>query len=97
MRRVSNGYDLLQNLLRMLPELKYAVSADIEKFFLQLCAVPIAQHFLRFLRGEPLVHVNVFQHVRHMFTVRDSPTCATFALNQTAPILAKHIPKKLLF
>ena len=97
MRRASNGYHLLQNLTRILPKLKYAVSTDIEEIFLQLCAVPIANIFCVFLRGDFLVHVNVFQHARHMFTVRDSPTCANFALNQTAPVLAKHIPKKLLF
>ena len=35
-------------------------------------------------RDDPTGEVNVYQYTRHIFGARDSPTCAIFALQQTA-------------
>ena len=80
--------DLLQNLLRVLlrfKQHKFAVSADIEGIFLHIGVISAEQPSLRFLWREDLTsEVNVFQYTRHIFGARDSPTCANFALRQTA-------------
>ena len=63
----------------------YAVSADIEGMFSQVGVIPEDRPSLRFLwRDDPATDVAVYQYVRHIFGSRKSPTCANYALQQTA-------------
>ena len=82
------GPDLLQDLLNVLlrfRQYQYAVSADIEGMFLQFGVPPPDQTCLRFLwREDPTHNVETLPYTRHIFGVRDSPTCANFTLQQTA-------------
>ena len=77
------GPDLLQNLIFVLLRFrqhKYSVSADIEGMFLQVGVREEDQPSLRFLwREDPTSSVVVHQYTRHIFGVRDWPTCAIFA------------------
>ena len=99
------GPDLLQDLLNVLlrfRQYQYAVSADIEGMFLQVGVPPPDQTCLRFLwREDPTQNVETLQYTRHIFGARDSPTCANFALQQTArdneatyPLAAKAVQQK---
>ena len=76
--------NLLQSLLRVLLQLrqhKFAVLADIEGMFPQVGVIPADQPSLRFLwREYPTSELNVFQYTRHIFSARDYPTYANFAL-----------------
>ena len=85
---VSLNQSLLPNLLRLLLRLrqhKFALSADIEGMFLQVGVIPADQPSLRFLwREDPTSEVTVFQYTLRIFGARNSPTCANFALQQTA-------------
>ena len=82
------GPDLLQNPLFVLMrfrEHKYATSADIEGMFMQVGLLESDQRSLRFLwREDPTSDVSVFQYTMHIFGAKDSPTCANYALRQTA-------------
>ena len=82
------GPDLLQTLIHVLMRFRqhpYAVSADIEGMFLQVGVIPEDRPSLRFLwREDPATDVAVYQYVRHIFGSKDSPTCANYALQQTA-------------
>ena len=82
------GPDLLKNLVFVLLRFRqhhFAVSADIEGMFLQVGVLPEDQPSLRFLwREDPTADVVVHQYTRHIFGARDSPTCATYALQRTA-------------
>ena len=82
------GPDMLQSLLYVqLPfrQHKIAISAVIEGIFIQFVVLWEDQPSLRFLRREnPSTEVMVYQYTRHIFGARDSPTCANFALQQTA-------------
>ena len=73
------GPDLLQNLLFVLMrfrEHKYAICADIEGMFMQVCLLESDQRSLRFfVAGGPHIHI---------FGAKDSPTCANYALRRTA-------------
>ena len=63
----------------------YAVSADTEEMFLQVGVIPEDRPSLRFLwREDPATDEAVYQYVRHIFGSKDSPTCANYALQQTA-------------
>ena len=63
---------------------RFAVSADIEGMFLQVCVPETDQPSLRFLwRETPLDAIKVYQYTRHIFGAKDSPTCANYALNRT--------------
>ena len=63
----------------------YAVSADIEGMFLQVGVISEDRPSSRFLwREDPAADVAVYQYVRHIFGSKDSPTCANYALQQTA-------------
>ena len=81
------GLDLLQSLIHILIRFrqhKYAVSADIERMFLQVGVIPKDQPSVRFLwREDPAAEIAVYQYVRHIFGSKDSPTCANYALKRT--------------
>ena len=86
--KLLTGPDLLQTLIHVLMRFRqhpYAVSADIEGMFLQVGVIPEDRPSLRFLwREDPATDVIVYQYVRHIFGSKDSPTCANYALQQTA-------------
>ena len=86
--KLLTGPDLLQTLIHVLMRFRqhpYAVSADIEGMFLQVGVIPEDRPSLRFLwREDPAADVAVYQYVRHIFGSKDSPTCANYALQQTA-------------
>ena len=86
--KLLTGPDLLQTLIHVLMRFRqhpYAVSADIEGMFLQVGVIPEDRPSLRFLwREDPATDVAVYQYVRHIFGSKDSPTCANYALQQTA-------------
>ena len=95
-RFLLRGPDLLQRLIHNLIRFrqhKYAVSADIEGMFLQV-GVPLGdQPCLRFLWREDLSsEVMVYQYSRHIFGAKDSPTCASFALQKTAKDNTRRFP-----
>ena len=81
------GPDLLQSLIHILirfRQFKYAVSAGIEGMFLQVGVIPRDRPSLRFLwREDPASEIAVYQHARHIFGSKDSPTCANHALKRT--------------
>ena len=87
-RKLLTGPDLLQTLIHVLMRFRqhpYAVSADIEGMFLQVGVIPEDRPSLRFLwREDPATDVAVYHNVRHIFGSKDSPTCANYALQQTA-------------
>ena len=87
-KSLLEGTDLLQNLVFVLLRFRqhhFAVTADIEGMFLQVGVLPEDQPSLRFLwREDPTAVVVVHQYTRHIFGARDSPTCANYALKQTA-------------
>ena len=91
------GPDLLQSLIHILIRFRqypYAVSADIEGMFLQVGAISDDRPSLRFLwREDPAAEVAVFQYVRHIFGSKDSPTCANYALRQTATDNTSQFPE----
>ena len=82
------GPDLLQSLIHILfrsRQYPHAVSADIEGMFLQVGVNPEDRPSLRFLwREDPAFEIAVYQYIRHIFGSKDSPTCANYALRQTA-------------
>ena len=86
--KLLTGPDLLQTLIHALMLFRqhpYAVSADIEGMFLQVGVIPEDRPSLHFLwREDPASDVAVYQYVRHIFGSKDSPTCAIYALQQTA-------------
>ena len=86
--KLLTGPDLLQTLIHVLMRFRqhpYAVSADIEGMFLQVGVIPEDRPSLRFLwREDPATDVAVYQYLRHIFGSKDSPTCANYALQQTA-------------
>ena len=87
--KLLTGPDLLQTLIHVLMRFRqhpYAVSADIEGMFLQVGVIPEDRPSLRFFlwREDPAADVAVYQYVRHIFGSKDSPTCANYALQQTA-------------
>ena len=86
--KLLTGPDLLQTLIHVLMRFRqhpYAVSADIEGMFLQVGVIREDRPSLRFLwREDPATDVAVYQYVRHIFGSKDSPTCANYALQQTA-------------
>ena len=91
------GPHLLQTLIHVLMRFRqqpYAVSADIEGMFLQVGVIPQDRPSLRFLwREDPATDVAVYQYVRHIFGSKDSPTCANYALQQTARDNRKKFPE----
>ena len=82
------GPDLLQNLVFVLLHFRlhhFAVSVDLEKMFLQVGVLPEDKTSLRFLwREDPTADVVVDRYTRHIFGARDLPTCANYALQQSA-------------
>ena len=86
--KILTGPDLLQTLRHVLMRFRqhpYAVSADIEGLFLRGCVILEDRPPLRFLwREDPATDVAVYQNVRHIFRSKESPTCANYALQQTA-------------
>ena len=86
--KLLTGPDLLQTLIHVLIRFRqhpYAVSTDIEGMFLQVGVILEDRPSLRFLwREDPAKEVAVYQYVRHIFGSKDSPTCANYALQQTA-------------
>ena len=62
--------------------------------FLQVGVLSSDQAPLRFLWLEdPTTNVVVYQYTRHLFGVKDSPTCANYALQRTARDNAKFYPE----
>ena len=82
------GPDVLQNLIGIVfrfREHRVALTADVEAMFLQVCVPKDECRFLRFLwRDDPSSKVDVYEYTRHIFGAKSSPTCANFALKQTA-------------
>ena len=80
--------DLLQTLIHVLMQFRqhpFAVSADLEGMFLQVSVIPEDRPSLRFLwREDTATDVAVYQLIRHISGSNDSPTCANYALQQTA-------------
>ena len=80
--------DLLQNLFFVLLRFrqhKYTVSADIEGMFFQVGLLARDRTSLCFFfRDNTSSDVVVHQYTRHIFGLRDSPTCANFALQKPA-------------
>ncbi len=96
-RALLTGPDFLQNLIRILiqfREYRVAVSADIEVMFLQVGVPSSDQDVLRFLwREDPTAEVGIFRYTRHIFSAKDSPTCANYALRRTATDNTEHYPE----
>ena len=96
-KSLITGPDLLQNLIYVRFRFRhhpYAVSADIEGMFLHVGVLPSDQPSLRFLwREDPTNNVVVHQYTRHIFGAKDSPTCASYALQRTARDNAKFYPE----
>ena len=82
------GPDLLQNLIGIIirfREQKIASTADIEAMFLQVKVPPEVCNVLRFLWGDNTNEpVKVYEYGRHIFGAKTSPTCASYALQQSA-------------
>ena len=102
--KLLTGPDLLQNLIGIIfrfRENRIALSADIEAMFLQVLMPKDDCRFLRFLwRSNPEMEIDVYEYTRHVFGAKSSPTCANFALQQTAidnkdefPLVAKCIER----
>ena len=87
-KSLLTGADLLQNLIHVLLRFRqhqFAVSAEVEGMFLQVGVPDCDQPSLRFLwREDPTTNVVVYQYTRHVFGAKDSPTCASYALQRTA-------------
>ena len=81
------GPDLHQNLIHILIRFRqhpHAVSADIERLFLQVGVIPDDRPSLRFLwRDGPTSEIAVIHNVCQICGSKDSPTCAIFALRRT--------------
>ena len=81
------GPDLLQSLIGIIfrfREHEIALSADIEAMFMQVEALPADAKCLRFLWKGENQNVEVYEYTRHIFGAKSSPTCANYALHQTA-------------
>ena len=80
----------LQNLMCVLFRFRkqpYAVSAEFDGMFLQVGVLQSDQPSLRFLlRERPTTNVVVYQNTRPVFGVRNSPTCANYALQRTTRV-----------
>ena len=91
------GPDLLHTLIHVLMRFRqhtYAVSADTEGMFSQVGVIPQERPSLPFLwREDPATDVAVYQYIRHIFGSKDSPTCANYALQRTAPDNRKKFPE----
>ena len=82
------GPDLLQNLVGIIfrfREKPFGMSADIEAMFLQVQVPPEDAKCLRFAwRENQSDDISTYEHTRHIFGAKDSPTCANYALQRTA-------------
>ena len=91
------GPDMLQNLIDVLLRFRqhqFTVSADIEGMFLQVGISDCDQSSLRFLwREGPTINILVYQNTRHIFGAKDSPKCANYALQRTAPDNVSQYPE----
>ena len=87
-KSLLTGPDLIQNLIHFLLRFRqhqFAVSADIDSMFLQVGVPDCDQPSLRFLwREDPRTKVILYQYTRHILGIKDSPTCANYALQRTA-------------
>ena len=96
-KSLLTGPDLLENLIYVLLRIRqhpFAVSADIERMFLQVGVLPCDQPSLLFLwREDPTSNVAVHQYTRHMFGAKDSPICANYSLQRTASDNSKQYPE----
>ena len=81
------GPDLFQNLIHVLLRLRqhqFALSADIEGMFLQVGVPDCDQISLCFLwREDPTKNFVLYQYTRHILGVKDTSTCANYALQRT--------------
>ena len=82
------GPNLLQNLIGifcLFREKPFGMSADIEAVFLQV-KVPVADaKCLRFIwREKKFDDLSTYEYTRHIFGAKNSPTCASYALQRTA-------------
>ena len=74
----------------------YSSSKSATKF-LQVGVPEKDQPSLQFLSGEsPLEVIKVYQYIRHIFGVKDKPTCANYALNRTGLDNAVKFPEAAL-
>ena len=85
--KLLSGPDLLWNLVGIVfrfREQGIAMTADIESMFLQV-AVPKEEYkCLRFLwRDKPSDAVGIYEYTRHVFGAKNSPTCASYNLQQS--------------
>ena len=72
----------------------YAVSADIGGMFIEVGLIPEDRPSLRFLwREDTATDVAAYQNLRHIFGSRKSPTCAIYALHQTARDIRIQFPE----
>ena len=102
--KLRTGPDLLQNLVGIIfrfREHSIALTADIEAMFLQVKVLPADCKVLRFLwRYNVDEEIGVYEHSRHVFGAKSSPTCANYALlkagddnKEAHPIAAKAIER----
>ena len=80
------GPDLLSNLTGVIlrfRENKIALSADIEKLFIQVKVAPEDRKFLRFLWKND-GRIETYDYTSHIFGATDSPCIASYALQKTA-------------
>ena len=81
------GPDLLRSLWVIIfwfREKPVAISANIEKMFLQVEVEVNGRKYLRFLWRKDDGQIQLMQYNRHNFGAMSSPTCANFALQQWA-------------
>ena len=100
-KSLLTGPDLLQNLVTVSLRFRrhaFAVSADIESMFLQVGVPESDRPSIRFLwREDPNSELVVYQYTRHIFGAKDSPTCANYALRQTAEDNRSELPEAASF
>ena len=92
---LMKGPDLLQNLIGILFRFRencVALSADIEEMFLQIQEPEQQRRYLRFLWTDEDGKLMPYQYNRHIFGAKSSPTCANYALQQSAKLFEMKHP-----
>ena len=69
------------------------MSADIEAMFLQVQVHPEDAECLPFVwRENQSDDISTYEYTRHVFDAKDSPTCASYALQRTATDSEEEFP-----